>query len=274
MDGRGCYVAIDRDPSVRDHFAAFVRDHPDMRTRFVRGNSSASRSGTSPRRACAPTRVLLDLGVSSMQIDRAERGFSYAADAPLDMRMDPAERDRGRPRERVPRGRAAADLRALRRGALLATDRAGDRPPPRRGAAPPLERARGRRGRRSRRRRSSARATRPRVFQALRIAVNDELGRAPGRPRAALDLLVPGGRLAVSFPFARGPHREGLPSPRGARVHLPAGPPGVRVRPRAAAADPDVARRQADAGRDRRNPRAASARLRAGERTAVTAEGP
>jgi len=40
MDGRGCYVAIDRDPGVKGHFAAFAHDHPDLRTRFVRGNFS------------------------------------------------------------------------------------------------------------------------------------------------------------------------------------------------------------------------------------------
>ena len=90
MDGRGCYVAVDRDPGVRGHFAAFAHDHPDLRTRFVRGNFALALRNLAATGVKADA-VLLDLGISSMQIDQTDRGFAYATDAPLDMRMDPAE---------------------------------------------------------------------------------------------------------------------------------------------------------------------------------------
>jgi len=99
MHGRGAYVAIDRDPSVEARARAFRAAHPDMAVRlmkrdFVDAFRSLAVEGV---RADA---VLLDLGVSSMQIDQPERGFSYTVDAPLDMRMDPRD------------GETAADLLA------------------------------------------------------------------------------------------------------------------------------------------------------------------
>ena len=92
----GRYVAIDRDPEARDWFDAFA-DDVVCETRFVAGNFA----DVLPRLADQGLRadvVLMDLGLSSMQVDRPERGFSYSRQAPLDMRMDPT------------RGRSAADL--------------------------------------------------------------------------------------------------------------------------------------------------------------------
>ena len=134
MDGRGCYVAIDRDPGVKGHFAAFTHDHPDLRTRFVRGNFALALRNLVATGVRADA-ILLDLGISSMQIDQTDRGFAYATDAPLDMRMDPVRAaHRRRPRERAGRALAGADHPPLRRGAVRVADRPRHRPPPRQGA--------------------------------------------------------------------------------------------------------------------------------------------
>ena len=88
LKGEGKVIAIDRDPSVRPYFERFRRT-AGVNTRFLRGDFSIvlEQLGDNGVRVDA---ILLDLGVSSMQLDRPERGFSYAADAPLDMRMDPS----------------------------------------------------------------------------------------------------------------------------------------------------------------------------------------
>ena len=118
---------------------------------------------SSPSNGVRADAILLDLGVSSMQLDRPERGFSYAADAPLDMRMDPSADAHGaRRRQRDGRVGARRHLPPLRRGALRAPDRARDRAAPRassRSSAPATSSRRS--SRRSRRRRASARGIRP-----------------------------------------------------------------------------------------------------------------
>ncbi|MBN1995690.1 MAG: 16S rRNA (cytosine(1402)-N(4))-methyltransferase RsmH [Anaerolineae bacterium] len=147
--------------------------------------------------------ILLDLGVSSMQLDQPERGFSFQTDGPLDMRMDPSA------------GETAADLVNHLPETELADliYRYGEEPYSRRIAraivqARPLERTQeladlvagavGPRRQKSGRRPGKLKihpATR--AFQALRIAVNDELGALERVLPQAISLLEPGGRLAV-----------------------------------------------------------------------------
>src|SRR5919206_1057359 len=88
LHGRGKLVAIDRDPSVRPYFERFQR-RARVQARLLRGDFSIVLRQLADNGVRADA-VLLDLGVSSMQLDRPERGFSYATDAPLDMRMDPS----------------------------------------------------------------------------------------------------------------------------------------------------------------------------------------
>jgi 16S rRNA (cytosine1402-N4)-methyltransferase len=197
LQGSGKLVAIDRDPSVKPHFDRF-KAQAGVDVRFLRGDFAIvlTQLATNGIRADA---ILLDVGVSSMQIDRPERGFSYATDAPLDMRMDPSgevnaativntwdEKDLatifrryGEERYAGPIARAIAHRRAerpfFRTGDLVDVIKMAIPTPARFGEGHPAKR----------------------VFQALRIAVNDELGQLEAALPAALEMLRPGGRLAV-----------------------------------------------------------------------------
>jgi 16S rRNA (cytosine1402-N4)-methyltransferase len=197
LRGKGKVIAIDRDPSARAYFDRFRRQTA-VQGRFLRGEFSIVLEQLASHGVRADG-VLFDLGVSSMQIDRPERGFSYAADAPLDMRMDPgadlsardlvneaSERDltaifRDYGEERYARqiaraiGKRRREQPLERTGELVETIRAAIPAPARFGDGHPAKR----------------------VFQALRIAVNDELGSLEAALPAALELLRPGGRLAV-----------------------------------------------------------------------------
>jgi 16S rRNA (cytosine1402-N4)-methyltransferase len=271
MDGRGCYVAIDRDPGVKGHFAAFAHDHPDLRTRFVRGNFSLALRNLAATGVKADA-VLLDLGISSMQIDQTDRGFAYATDAPLDMRMDPAEprtaadlvneldertlariiHKYGEERYASPIARAIVRRRAQepfsRSGDLVETVRRAIPTPAQFGAGHPAKR----------------------VFQALRIVVNDELGALEDGLEHALAMLRPGGRVAViSFhsledrivkTFFRDAARGCICPP-----DLPIC--GCGHEPLLRVLTPRVVRPNEIEVED--NPRAASARLRVAERTAA-----
>src|SRR6266566_658836 len=86
LRGEGRLIAIDRDPTARAYFDRF-RKQTGVQGRFLRGDFSIVLEQLADN-GCRADAILFDLGVSSMQIDRPERGFSYAADAPLDMRMD------------------------------------------------------------------------------------------------------------------------------------------------------------------------------------------
>ena len=197
LQASGKLIAIDRDPAARDYFDRFAK-RTAAQTRFLRGDFSVVLQQLADNDVEADA-ILMDLGVSSMQIDRPERGFSYAVDAPLDMRMDPSadvsaagivneadERDLatifkryGEERYARPIARAIVRRRKERRfertGDLVETIRAAIPAPARFGDGHPAKR----------------------VFQALRIAVNDELGSLETALPAAFAMLRPGGRLAV-----------------------------------------------------------------------------
>jgi 16S rRNA (cytosine1402-N4)-methyltransferase len=197
LRGEGKLIAIDRDPTVRPYFERFKR-HAGVPTRFLRGEASVVLGQLADNDVGADV-ILFDLGVSSMQLDRPERGFSYASDAPLDMRMDTgaefsarelvnetSERDltkifRSYGEERYAKQIARAIARRRREqpfertAELVETIKAAIPAPARFGDGHPARR----------------------VFQALRIAVNEELEELAEALPAAVDMLRPEGRIAV-----------------------------------------------------------------------------
>ena len=184
-------VALDRDPSAIAGGAALAALYPDTLTLIQ------ARFSELDKYAADLDGVALDIGVSSMQLDRPERGFSLRFDAPLDMRMEAEGPTAADILAETPEAELAdifyqyGEERASRRIArAIVNDRESEpfvstlqlaglvsRVAP----APPGER------------------THPatRVFQALRIAVNDELGQLTAGLEAAERALKPGGRLAV-----------------------------------------------------------------------------
>ncbi|HEX6789516.1 MAG TPA: 16S rRNA (cytosine(1402)-N(4))-methyltransferase RsmH [Gaiellaceae bacterium] len=268
LGGRGKLIAIDRDPTARTYFERFEKQSR-VQGRLLRGDFGVVLPQLAENGVQADA-ILLDLGVSSMQLDRPERGFSYSVDAPLDMRMDTsqelsaidvvndwAERDlvtifRRYGEERYAKQIARAivrrrkDERFERTGDLVDTIKAALPAPARFGEGHPAKR----------------------VFQALRIAVNDELGSLEAALPAALEMLRPGGRLAViSFhsledrivkQFLRDKER-GCTCPPDFPVCVCGHEPELRaierrpIKPSAAEVDA--------------NPRSASARLRAAVKT-------
>ena len=83
----GTLICIDRDPIAEDRFAELAPELP-CHTRFIRADFVTALEQLLEERI-EPDLVYVDLGMSSMQVDTWARGFSYAYDAPLDMRMDP-----------------------------------------------------------------------------------------------------------------------------------------------------------------------------------------
>jgi len=196
----GTLIGIDRDPMAEERFAEIAAEVP-CHTRFIRADfvSGLSQLQQEGQRADL---VYLDLGMSSMQVDTWARGFSYAYDAPLDMRMDPDDeltaqdivntwderrlarllREYGEERyaSQIARGIA----RARRRQELSSTHQLVEVI---KSAVPvPAQFAGGHPARRT--------------FQALRIAVNDELAQLDAALPLAWDLLRTNGRFAaISF---------------------------------------------------------------------------
>jgi 16S rRNA (cytosine1402-N4)-methyltransferase len=196
----GTLIAIDRDPVAEERFAELAAEVA-CHTRFIRADFVSGLNQLLEEELHADL-VYLDLGMSSMQVDTWARGFSYAYDAPLDMRMDPDQeltakeivntwderriarllREYGE--ERYASQIARAVGRARRRSELTTTQELVDTI---KSAVPvPAQFAGGHPARRT--------------FQALRIAVNDELAQLDEALPLAWDVLRPGGRFAaISF---------------------------------------------------------------------------
>jgi 16S rRNA (cytosine1402-N4)-methyltransferase len=200
IGAEGTLIGIDRDPVAEQRFTELAAEVA-CDTRFIRADFVAGLTQLLAEGLTADL-VYMDLGMSSMQIDTWERGFSYSYDAPLDMRMDPAQeltaaeivngwderrlarllRDYGD--ERFSRQIARAIVRARAQTELQTTQNLVDVI---KAAVPvPAQFAGGHPAKRS--------------FQALRIAVNDELAQIDAGLPLAWDLLAEGGRLAaISF---------------------------------------------------------------------------
>jgi 16S rRNA (cytosine1402-N4)-methyltransferase len=269
-------IGLDRDPSAlevaRDRLARFADRVTLVHTRYDGLATALAESGYAA--AESVDGVLFDLGVSSMQLDRAERGFAYAQDAPLDMRMDPAspltaadivntydeaaladilrrygeERFARRIAAQIVRQRArapftsTAELVALLYQAIPAAAR-------RTGGHPAK-----------------------RTFQALRIAVNDELSSLRGALPAALDALTGGGRIvtlayqSLEDRIVKRVFADAVASrtPVDLPVELPGHEPRFRSLTRGA--------ERADAAEIENNPRSAAVRLRALQRVGQRAQ--
>jgi 16S rRNA (cytosine1402-N4)-methyltransferase len=190
----GTLIAIDRDPTAERRFAEFA-DGVAPKSRFV-GGDFADELATLRDEGVRADVIYLDLGISSLQLDAAERGFSYSYDAPLDMRMDPGqELSAAELVNEWPEDRLAAVIRDYgeERHARSIAREIGRRRPLHttaelveaiRAAVPPAYRfGRGHPAKRT--------------FQALRIAVNGELDSLDRALPTAWEILRDRGRLAV-----------------------------------------------------------------------------
>jgi 16S rRNA (cytosine1402-N4)-methyltransferase len=258
-DGR--LIGLDRDPAALATAGERLQPFGD-RVTLVHARFSEARAVLERLEMIPVDGFLVDLGVSSPQLDRAERGFSFRQDGPLDMRMDPTQgetaaellrrvdeaeltgiiRDLGEERHAARVARAIIDAR--RAGPIETTG----------GLAAIVARALPRH--------EPGKNPATRTFQALRITVNDELGELERFLAVAADCLRPGGRLVV-IAFHSLEDRivkrrlRALAGKIGAAGE-PAGPALLRLLTKHVVVPGDDERR--------RNPRARSARLRAAER--------
>jgi 16S rRNA (cytosine1402-N4)-methyltransferase len=193
----GTLIGIDRDPLAEERFAEMATEVA-CETRYVHADFAAG-LGQLRDEGLTADLIYMDLGMSSMQIDTWERGFSYSYDAPLDMRMDPSqetsaaeivnswderriaqilreygeERFSGQIARAIVRARARAELTTTQE--LVEVIKTAVPVPAQFAGGHPAKR----------------------TFQALRIAANDELGQIDDALPIAWDLLGRGGRIAV-----------------------------------------------------------------------------
>lgn len=187
-------LSIDKDPAANAIYRETVRGY-EKRIELVKADFSELTKVVTDAGFAPANGVLFDLGISSMQMDEASRGFSFQSEGPLDMRMDPSQR--------ISAGDVVNDYGQRELGALIY--KYGEEQSANRIAAA-IIRARpirttaqladvvsaakgGRRGARIH--------PATQTFQAIRIAVNDELQRLESALRQTLDILAPEGRLVV-----------------------------------------------------------------------------
>jgi 16S rRNA (cytosine1402-N4)-methyltransferase len=269
LSPRGRLVALDRDPEAVAAASAGATRVDDPRFSIHHANFAQMREVLAALGIDQVHGVLLDLGVSSPQIDNPARGFSFRFDAPLDMRMDPT------------RGESAADFLAradVRTIAEVIRDYGEER------FAQPIAKAlvaRREGGRavrttlelselvaRAVRTREAGQDPATRTFQALRIFVNAELEALEQGLNAALDLLAPHGRLAVIAFHSLEDRCVKRFIARESRAEIDRRAPFAEPRALRLAA---VARIKPGAAEVASNPRARSAILRVAERTEATA---
>ena len=260
----GLLIAIDRDPAAEERYADFAAE-VDCATRFLRTDFAAGLAELVEEGVQADC-VLADFGMSSMQIDTYERGFSYSYDAPLDMRMDSTHaldareilntwdarrlasvlREFGEERYAGPIARAIVAHRPLDTTQELVDVIVNAIPAPARFAGGhPAKR----------------------TFQAIRIAVNEELDQIDQALPSAWALLRPGGRFAgISFHSLEDRRVKRFLADRARGCICPPDMPVCGCGRTAEAAL--LSRRSVTptAGEIAANPRAASARLRAARR--------
>ena len=271
----GTLVCVDRDPAAEERFEEFASE-VSCDTRFLRMDYADALARLRQERLVADL-VYLDLGISSMQVDAWERGFSYSYDAPLDMRMDPGQaldarevvnewderrlaqvfRSYGEERYAGPIARAV--VRRRERAPLetthdlVETIKAAIPGPARFAGGHPAKR----------------------VFQAIRIAVNDELGALERALPLAWELLRPeGGRFgAISFHSLEDRRVKRFLVDRARGCVCPPELP-ICVCGHEPEAEPITTRPVAPSpGEVSANPRAKSGRLRASRRLATEGEG-
>ncbi len=197
LGSTGTLIAIDRDPAAAERFAELARE-VDCETRFIQADFASGLARLEAAGVAADL-VYMDLGMSSMQIDTWVRGFSYSYDAPLDMRMDQAqemtaatvvntwderqlarllreygeERYAGQIARAIVRRRAKRELNSTQQ--LVEVIKSAIPVPAQFAGGHPAKR----------------------TFQALRIAVNDELAQVDAALPLAWQVLGADGRLAI-----------------------------------------------------------------------------